>query len=68
MSPTPRQMGERLRALRKARAMSRQELAEKARVSREYVRQLEAGRYDPTVGVLQRLAKALGVPLMELLK
>jgi transcriptional regulator with XRE-family HTH domain len=29
---------------------------------------LEAGRYDPTVGVLQRLAKALGVPVTELLK
>ena len=25
------------------------------------------GRYDPTVGVLQRLAKALGVPVTEFL-
>jgi hypothetical protein len=28
---------------------------------------LEAGRFDPAVGVVQRLAKALGMPLMELL-
>ena len=34
---------------------------------REYIRKLEAGGYDPTVGTLQRIAKALGVPLMELL-
>ena len=64
---TPKQMGTRLRVLRKARDMSRQELAEKAKVSREYVRLLEAGKYDPTVGVLQRLAKALGVSVSELL-
>ena len=47
--------------------MSRTELAERAGISREYVRLLETGRYDPTVGMLQKLAKALGVPLTELL-
>ena len=54
-------------ALRKQRNMSRAALATAARISREYVRLLEAGRYDPTVGTLQRLAKALGVPVTELL-
>ena len=67
MSPTPKQMGQRLKALRKKKNLSRQELAERADVSREYVRKLEAGLYDPSVGTLQRLAKALGVPLTELL-
>ena len=47
--------------------LSRQELAEKAGLSREYIRLLEAGLYDPTVGTMQRLAKALGVPVAELL-
>ena len=47
--------------------MSRQGLAEKAGLSREYIRLLEAGLYDPTVGTLQKIAKALGVPLAELL-
>ena len=42
-------------------------LAKRAKITREYVNKLEAGRYDPTVGVLQRLAKALGVPVTELL-
>jgi len=57
----------RLRKTRKAKGMSQYALAEKARVSREYIRLLEAGRSDPTVGMLTRLAKALGVPLKELL-
>jgi transcriptional regulator with XRE-family HTH domain len=48
--------------------MSQMALAAAAGISREYVRKLEAGRSDPTVGVLQRLAKALGVPLTTLLK
>ena len=44
------------------------ESAEKAGLSREYIRLLEAGLYDPTVGTLQKIAKALGVPLAELLR
>jgi transcriptional regulator with XRE-family HTH domain len=67
MSPTPKQMGRRLKKLREEQDMSRAELAEAAGISREYVRRLEAGEYDPTVGMIQKLAKALGVPVTELL-
>ena len=67
MSPTPRQIGMTLRKLRDAKGMSQGALAKKARISREHLSRLEAGRYDPSVGVVQRLAKALGVGLMELL-
>jgi transcriptional regulator with XRE-family HTH domain len=58
----------RLKRVRKAKKLSLYALAKQADVSREYIRQLEAGKSDPTVGVLQRLASALGVPLMELLE
>jgi len=64
---TPTQMGRRLQQLREARDLSRQELAERADISREYLRRLEAGRQDPTVGTLQRLAKALVVKVTRLL-
>ena len=43
-------------------------LAKAAGCSREYIRQLEAGTSDPTVGMLQRLAKHLGVPVTALLE
>jgi transcriptional regulator with XRE-family HTH domain len=65
---TPRQIGMRLRQTRKAQGMSQYTLAAKAKVSREYIRQLEAGRSDPTVGMLEKLAKALKVRVTELLK
>ena len=47
--------------------MSRAELAERAGISREYVRLLETGHCDPTVGMLQKIAKALKVKVAELL-
>ena len=47
---------------------SRASVAKRAKITREYVNKIEAGQYDPTVGVLQRLAKALGGPVVELLQ
>jgi transcriptional regulator with XRE-family HTH domain len=58
----------RLKRARKKKRMSPTALATEAGISREYVRKLEAGRSDPTVGMLQRLAKALGVPVTRLLE
>jgi transcriptional regulator with XRE-family HTH domain len=57
-----------LKRFREAKGLSQDALARKARLTREYVNKLEAGRYDPSVGVLKRLAKALGVPVTELLE
>jgi transcriptional regulator with XRE-family HTH domain len=65
---TPKQIGRRIQALRKARSLTRQELAEKAGISRESVRLLEAGRFDPTLGMLTKLSRALGVKLTVLVK
>ena len=47
--------------------MSRAQLAERAGTSRQYIRQLEDGLSDPTVGMLTKIARALGVPVTELL-
>ena len=66
--PTAKQIGMQLKQIRKAKGLSQTALARKARVSRAYVFRLEAGGSDPTVGVLQRLAKALGVPVTKLLE
>jgi transcriptional regulator with XRE-family HTH domain len=65
---SPRQLGMRLRRIRKTKGLTQDALAKKARITRIYVINLEAGKYDPTVGVAKRLAKALGVPVTELLE
>ena len=48
--------------------MSQAALAARAGITREYVNKLEAGKHDPTVGVLQKLAKVLGVKLTTLVQ
>jgi transcriptional regulator with XRE-family HTH domain len=68
MTTTPKRLGMRLKKLRAARGMSQDALAKKADITREYVNKLEAGRYDPTVSVVQRLAKALKVSVAELVE
>jgi DNA-binding XRE family transcriptional regulator len=60
-------MGRRIKAAREAKAMTQATLAARAAITRKYVVELEAGRYDPTVGVLRRIAKALGLKPSELI-
>lgn len=66
MTPMERTAG-RLKKLREARGLTQQELAGKAGISREYLARLEAGSHDPTLSVLERLARALRVRTARLL-
>lgn len=54
-----------LRRLRVARALSQEALAVDAAVDRTYVGRLERGLENPTVAVLERLAKALEANIAE---
>jgi transcriptional regulator with XRE-family HTH domain len=61
-------MAMRLKKLRQAQAMTQEQLAARAGVTREYIARLEAGRYDPSLSTIERLAKALKVKVADLLK
>jgi transcriptional regulator with XRE-family HTH domain len=67
MSPI-RRLAMRLKELRRKREWSQEELAAKAGISRTYLARLETERQDPTLGVLEKLAKALKVKVAELLE
>jgi putative transcriptional regulator len=57
-----------LKALRLERGYRQIDLAKRAKVTNVYLSQLENGRKkNPSLAVLRRLAKALGVPVTELL-
>jgi transcriptional regulator with XRE-family HTH domain len=56
-----------LKALRKERGWTQPDLAKKAALSPGYIARLETGRHDPKLSTLVKLAKALGVSVMELL-
>jgi transcriptional regulator with XRE-family HTH domain len=64
---TPRQMGQTLRKIRKAKKLSQTTVAQRAHLTREYVNKIEAGRYDPPLSTITALAKVLGVKV-KLLK
>ena len=65
-SPLLREFGHQLRASREARGLSLAEAAREAEVSRRYWTEAEAGRANPSLIVLERMAGALGTPLGEL--
>ncbi len=65
---TRRRVAVRLKGLRLKCGMSQDVLAKKAGISRGYLLRLEAGRQDPTVGTLEKLAKALKVRVARLVE
>lgn len=58
----------RLKELRDARGWTQQQLADASGVSQTFISELESCKKQPTVAIAVRLAKALGVELMELLQ
>ena len=62
-----RAFGCHLRALRKKSGLSQVELAERAGSSRQVISHLEQGEQRATLELLRGIAKALGLPLADLL-
>jgi transcriptional regulator with XRE-family HTH domain len=58
----------RIKILRERQKISQEELAARSGISRGYLARLETGRHDPTITTLEKLAKALKVPVGKLLK
>src|SRR5439155_25047064 len=59
-------LGKTLRTLRRRRGWTQVTLAKKARITQGYLARLEAGTRTPTLPMLKRLARALGVTLGRL--
>lgn len=59
-------VSERVRRLRLERGLYQHELAARANVSTQTVRNIEAGRKEPEVRTLRGIARALGVPFSEI--
>ena len=61
-----RRLGERVRILRNQRGMSRKVLAQHAKVSERYLAQLEVGKGNCSIVLLRRIARAIGLPVTQL--
>lgn len=62
------QFGMRLRYLREQKGWSQEKLALNSDINKNYISDLENGRRNPTLEILERLAVAFDIPLSELLK
>lgn len=61
-----RKFGEKIVFLRKEANFTQDELAFKVNISPSYLSAIERGVTDTTISTAKRLAKALGIKLMEL--
>ncbi len=64
--PYLHRLGERVRTLRHQRGITRKALAQHAKVSERYLAQLEVGRGNISIVLLRRIARAIGLPVTQL--
>jgi transcriptional regulator with XRE-family HTH domain len=63
--PILTQVGKRVRVLREEKGMSQEVLAEKSGLHRTYIGGVERGLRNPSLKSLHRIAKGLGVGLVD---
>jgi len=61
-------LSQNLRRLRQDKGLSQEQFAFEARIHRTYISDLERGARNPTIMILEKLAKALGVSASELIE
>lgn len=62
------QFGMRLRYLREQRHWSQEQLSFESGINKNYISDIENGRRNPTLEIMEKLANSLGVTLSELTK
>lgn len=63
-----RRVGANMRSAREALGVSQEELADRAGIHRTYISGVERGVRNPTITVLEKIAKALRVKVATLLE
>lgn len=67
-SKTIRRIGHKIKTLREEKELSQERLAGLSGLHRTYISGLERGVRNPTITSLTKIARALGVPLDDLVK
>jgi immF control region 10 kDa protein len=61
-------IGDKIKAKRREGGLTQSELADKVGISRNYISDLENGRYIPSVKTLSKIASVLGIDLNFLIE
>jgi len=62
----PKTLGKKIQRRRKALKLTQEDVAEKVGVSGTYIGYIEQGRYAPSLEVLEKISRALKIPLSDL--
>jgi transcriptional regulator with XRE-family HTH domain len=68
MKTTSKKLGLNIRRIRKERQMTQGDICRKTGFDRSYVSNVEAGKSNPTLATIEKIAEALSVSGNELLK
>jgi transcriptional regulator with XRE-family HTH domain len=63
-----KRLGINVQRLRRGKKLSQEELAHRARIHQTYLSGIETGKRNPSVRVLERLARGLGADIQELFR
>ncbi|MBI4035910.1 helix-turn-helix transcriptional regulator [Candidatus Daviesbacteria bacterium] len=59
-------LGKRIRAVRRAKKMTQEDLAYESKIDYSYLNEIEAGKRNPSIKRINAIAKALKIPVKEL--
>jgi transcriptional regulator with XRE-family HTH domain len=68
MNNLSKQFGKRVRAVRLEKGLSQGDVARRLKLHRSYISGIERGVRNPSLGVVEKIAKAIGVSVINLLK
>lgn len=68
MNDISKQFGQRVRTIRLKQGLSQGDISKRLGAHRSYISSIERGVRNPSLKVIQRIAKALEVPMEKLLK
>jgi len=65
---TAKLLGRRIRALRKSKGFTQEELGAESGINYKYVGAIERGEENPSLSVLEKISQALSVEILELFR
>lgn len=68
MNTLSKRFGKKVRQIRLSKKLSQGDIARRLKLHRSYISGIERGVRNPSLGVVEKIAKALGVSIREILK
>lgn len=59
-------LGKKIRAVRRAKKMTQEDLAYESKIDYSYLNEIEAGKRNPSIKRINAIAKALKIPVKDL--